>query len=504
MTDVSVYNLRSALLPSVINNVVTLNNNVAKGIGLSGPATPLADWYLMYKRWEVIIHLNGGTLVMREAGTKYLPKEEGETDTIYRNRLDRSVLYGAYSRTVKSLSSLPFITPIQFQDLPETLDYLRTAADGTDQDIESLCQELTQDIIDYGKCHILVEYPVVQDGLRAGEERDNNIRPYFVRISPLNLIRWKTRRVGSVEVLSEVSIYEDVVETDPNDEFSENVFKQVRIISENSVRIIRITESNKRGKTISDFTTVAEYPLTLGVIPLVTIYGANKIGFMQSAPLLEELAWLNVRHWGKQSDLDNIEHVANVPFALATGVGDEEMASVVLGSHMMLKMTSENADIKYVEHSGAAIGTTQNSIKMLEDRMVAMGADLLSAKTSTRETAYSSDINNTKSISILESLVRKLETGMKQAFAFAGMWMGVEANVTVDIGESLNLSLDANEMTSLVSMLKDEILTPEGLSKELKRRGILADSTEVNKPKKEEPKVLPGQPKPATPKPAGS
>lgn len=491
-TEVSNYNLRAALLPSVIHSTLINKSYTSMAVTNLGPATPLSDWYLMYKRWEVIIHLNGGTLVMREASTKYLPKEEGETDTIYQNRLDRSVLYGAYSRTVKSLSALPFITPIQFRDLPPSLEYLKTAADGTDQDIESLGQELTQDIIDFGKCHILVDYPQVDVPLRAGEEKERDIRPYFVRISPLNLIRWKTERIGSKEVVTEVSIYEDTVIQDPDNEFSEKLVRQVRIISPTSIRVLKLDDPVKGQKAPITYTEEI-YPNTLGVVPLVTIYG-SKTGTMQSSPMLEELAWLNIRHWQKQSDLDNIEHVANVPFALATGVDEGELAGVVIGSHMMLKMTSENANIRYVEHSGAAIGASQHSMKMLEDRMVAMGADLLAAKTSTRQTAYSADINNTKSVSILEGLVRKLEFGFNKAFEYAGMWMKVVAKVSVDIGESLNLSLDANEMSNLIGMLEKEIISPEDLGRELKRRGTLADSTKVKKPKKEEKPVVAAQP----------
>lgn len=480
MSEVSSYNLRASLLPSVVYNSIARATQSATASTNVGPATPVSDWYLMYKRWEPIIHLNGGTLVMREAATKYLPKESGESAEIYDNRLARSVLYGAYSRTVKSLSALPYITPIQFQNIPPQLEYLKTAADGTEQDIESLCQELTEDLINYGKCHLLVEYPIVDRALRASEEKALNIRPYFVRVNPLNLIRWKSVRVGSVEKLSEISIYEDTVVTGEDSEFSEKVQRKVRIISDSSIRVLTLDDSKSQDKSSVGYTEEV-FTNTLGEIPLITIYSSNKIGFMQSSPLLEELAWLNMRHWQKQSDLDNIEHVANVPFALATGVGEEELGSVIIGSHMLLKMSSENANIRYVEHSGAAIGTTQQSMKMLEDRMVAMGADLLAAKTSTRETAFSSDINNTKSISILEGLIRKLEYGMNQAFSFAGKWMSIKADVSVDIGESLNLSLDANEMSNLIAMADKEMLSPEDLGKELKRRGTLADSTTVNK-----------------------
>lgn len=459
--------IKDSLFPSFVTN----------GLLKTGPATPNTAWEIMYKRWELPVYLNGGTLAMREAKEKWLPIEEGEEPRLYENRLLRTVLFGAYSKTIKTLSDLPFNCPVQINELDEELEYLIEAANGDDEDLVSFCKQLLRDLLDHGIAHILVEHPVSEGELSLAEERELGIRPYFSRINPLKLIGWDSERQGSRTSLSEIRIFEDIVKKDPNNEWGEIDVQQVRIVRPGVTQIYE-TSSDNSG---AGFELVETLETTTSKIMLVTIYG-NKTGFMQGAPALEELAWQNLRHYQKLSDLDNIEHVANVPFALGTGIPENEMNNITIGSHRLLKCTSENADIKYVEHSGAAISASQASLRDLEARMVAMGAEIIQSKVSTRETATGKSIDSNKSVSTLQQLVINLEEGLAKAFVLAGEWIDKEIEPpSVNIGDKLSLSVEANLVTSLIDLARQGNMSFEDLANELKRRNMISTGTSLKK-----------------------
>ena len=218
-------------------------------------------------------------------------------------------------------------------------------------------------------------------------------------------------------------------------------------------------------------------PNGLGQIALVTIYG-NKKGFMTSRPPLEDLAWLNLRHYQKLSDLDHIEHVANVPILVATGVQDGEMDGIEIGPNRLINMSGENAKLAYVEHSGAAIAASQKSLEKLEERMAAMGADLIIRKSVDRQTATARLLDSSESVSILQVMVNNLERGLEEAYEWAGKWLNIVADdVVVSIGNFLDSSSGPNTVDVILNYIAaNQGMTVDQATNELQRRGVLSDT----------------------------
>lgn len=439
-------------------------------IGGDQISTPSEDYWSMYEHWELPVHLMGGTLAMRSATTTYLPKEERETDAAYTNRLCRTILYGVYSRTIKVLSGLPFVRPIILEDIPEPLEYLEDLADNQNRSLTDFANDILQDIIHFGKSHILVDFPNTAGVQTLQDEQDRGVRPYFIQVSPLNLIGWETRIEGSSEVLTQIRIFEDFSVPDMDKDYGTKPVRRVRVYGEESIEIYEQSEGEVEYKLVDSMVN------TLGYIPLVTVYG-NRKGFMMSEPVLEELAWLNLRHYQKQSDLDHIEHFVNQPLLFGAGFDDGEITNIEIGPNRAIFANNVDAKLTYVEHTGTSIGAAQRSMEALEKRMTVMGADLLMKQTGGRVTATASILDNTESVSLLENIIISLEKGLEQAYAMAGDWLDIEADdVVVTIGDNLDLPLSANDFTSLLSLSSQGEITNEELLSELKRRGLLSDS----------------------------
>lgn len=515
-TDVKAQQVLLSLFPSFcVEPIMPMTSLFRSEVGANqGPATTSTDWQVAFARWEPIVHLNGGTLAMRAAAHKYLPQEKGEESEFYIKRLARSVLYGMYSRTISSLKSLPFLSKTIVKDVNEKLEYLEYSCDGEGSTISEFAEQLLEDALNYGVCHYMVEMPVIserEDGAPRTllDDEKQNIRPYFVRINPMNLISVKHKTLGSEKILTEVRVFEDVMVADPDNPWNEVPAQQVRVYKENEVQIWRKvetkgTESDKdnAGYELMEELTVVH---NLGFIPLVTRYG-SKTGFMTGKPVLEELAWLNLRHWAKLSDLDNIEHVANTPMAYFFGAdasADDVGSEVVFGSHKLFTSGDPNAKMGYLEHSGQAIGASQKSIDMIEARAIAMGADLLASRgSSTRETFGAKNQDHIKSTSVLQDIVLGLESGLAQGYMFAMKLMALPIDYTmlpnVNIGDKMSLTVDANAITNLLSLFTMGSISKEDLGNELKRMSFISDSTEILDMKEEEPTQTPTQPNPVS------
>jgi len=446
----------------------------------------------MMARWELILHLLGGTLTMRDAKSKYLPQEEGEEPDTYSARVARTILYGIYSRTIKSLSSIPFIDPIITSDIPESLDYLKASATDDNLSIAQLAQDVLEDVLNMGLGHFLVDFPVAPDGLNLKQERELDLKPFFARISPTNVIGWQT----DGGELMEVRIYEYSVKQ--NEDYTESPEHRVRVITpERHVVWVLTEDADKGSRSTQSWKIETDVENKLGYVGLVTVYG-NKIGdAMTGAPVLEELAWLNLRHFQKVSDVDNIEHVANTPVLFASGFAEEELEGVVVGSHSLISTTAENAKLEYVEHSGAAINASQESIKAIEGRAAEMGAEFLTQSAGSRQTAYAKSVDTGKSLSILQAITNNLSRALEKGYVIAGDWLKLGpdelASSKVTVGEGIDLSLDSSDLAQLRELAKDGYLTTLSLQYELQRRGKISDSTELVTPEKQDINSNPGE-----------
>lgn len=434
----------------------------------SDVATPNAAWHAMAPDWELIADLLGGTRAMRAAGERWLPREPKESLEAYRIRLSRTVLFNGLGRAIQTLSGKPFAKPV-------------TLADGADPRLRALCHDLDlggRDLTTFardvlraaltdGVTHILVDYPEAAAlGETLHDERVRGARPYFVHIPARDLIGWQVDRAGRLE---RVRIRETVSEREGT--WGEAAVPQIRVLEPGLWSVWR----RPRGREDAPWRRMAGGRTTLEHIPLVSIY-AGRTGFLIARPPLIDLAWLNLAHWQSSSDQRHILHVARVPilFARNLKVGED---GVEIGPNRLIQGDGDGADLRYVEHSGAAIAAGRQDLADLEDRMAVMGLDLLVGR-SGGVTATERAIDAARSDSALTGLVREVEDGLSRAFALAADWMDLDPAAAGRVTVDPDLGIDPQEAQEVDLLLKarlaGEIDRPTFLA-EIRRRGILSD-----------------------------
>lgn len=434
--------------------------------------TPLKDYEDMQKSWELPLTLMGGTPAIREAGKKYLPQQPKESNEAYQARLAQSYLVNMYKKTVQSLVGQSFLRSVVVTNVPSELEYLENNIDGAHTTITDFAANLFRDALIFGKEHSYTDFPQVNPSAMSLPEF-KQLRAYASRIDPRNVIGWRVDTSNGYEELTEVRIQE--TETYIDDDWVEHDVERIRVIRKDEVELWELDDSDEGS---GEFELIATAPNTLGYIPLNVTY-ADKLAFFKSKSPLEDLAYLNLRHYQSMSDQIHILHIARVPFIFASGIVDN-MEGLEIGTNRLVTASEPDAKMGYVEHTGNAIGAGRTDLKDLLEQMGMLGADLVMSGVSRpdRQTAAASLLDHSQSLSLVQIILRGIEESLKNIYKVAGDYMNVAGadQVSITINDEAGIPSDPNPTQSVIALLEALNLSEEEILRELKRRGLVSSS----------------------------
>ena len=428
----------------------------------------------MQQKWHLIDSLLGGTRSMRAARQTYLPQDVNETDAAYNARVARSFLFNAFAKTVNSMTGKVFSKPIILkEDVPQQLVDMWEDIDREGRKGDMLCEEIFRHSMSYGVCHALIDMPLLPPGATLKDEQEMNHRPYWVKVTPQQLWGYRSVKIGSRRVLTQVRIYEEEVAEDGD--YGEIHVQQIREISLTEWKLWRYQQKSPRSKQY-EWQLVARGVNTLGMVPLISFY-TKRDGFMLASPPLEDLAWMNVAHWQSSSDQRHILHVARVPILFGSGLG-ENADQITVGPNRLIN-GPENSSLQYVEHSGSAISSGKDDIATIEGQMVTMGMELLlPAMRGGGQTATAASLDYADVNSPLQFMAQGLGDFIEQGLRISALWLklGEDAGGSVKVNTDFGITLrDAADVQALVQARIAGEISAETFWAELKRRNILSD-----------------------------
>jgi len=445
--------------------------------------TPCLAYSGMAKARKLIDNLYGGTQPMRDAGEVWLPRETKELPQDYDRRLALSILYNALADTIEKTAARPFSKPLTLQEkdsLPEALQGLEENADNAGTSLTEFAKACFIDGLKYGIFHVRVDYPKVAEPVNLYQEREYGLHPYLCRVDPNDLIAWPSDYDSAgKQTLREVRIKECRVEAEPGG-YGEQKVEYVRVYRRDGWELHRKGTGDKPG----EWSIVESGPLSLGEVPLVTVYFTPD-GFMCAKPSFENLAWLNLAHWQSYSDQRNLLRVARVPILVVKGAPPPEDAnrSVTIGSSSLVTLpNTEESDLFYVEPTGAALNAGNDDLKTLEERMEILGLQPLVSR-SGGVTATAKSMDEARTESNIQSWIRATENGLRAAFEMAARWIKQELpeDFAVDIYSDFGLSLkSADDLQALMALYSQGVITAKTLLYECKRRGVVNDMVDVD------------------------
>ena len=470
--------------PDLIGSSPKLKNASKQSVKVSdgdsvGVTSILYD--MMSKKWDLIEDLWGGTSRMRDAGEKWLPKEPKEEAKSYKNRLNRSILFNALKSTIGRLVSKPFPQSVTVADITdsniEKLNLLSKDVDGTGRNLTQFSREVFESGLKYGLTHILVDFTNLPSDVETKEDEDFiSPRPFFVHVQAPNLIFWDIQEhpVTRLPTLVEIRIKEVTVERRGNNSDVEVI--RIRVYKEDVWELWKFNDED------DTFDREKFGVNTFGAIPLVTFY-PKRTGQLTGAPPFEDLAWLNLGHWQSSSDQRNILRFARAGVLKALGFGEEELEDIAWGPNFIIKSTNDKAIFDTVEYSGTAIKAGEEDLLRIEERMQLLGLQPFIEHTA-QSTATGKVLDESKVVNDIQAWIKSLENTLSTAYDLAAMWLQPDSEGVKDL--KLNIFSDfsvsmhgTKDLEALIKMRNMNFITPETFLREVKRRGILSETVEV-------------------------
>lgn len=411
--------------------------------------------------WAMIDALMDGTHAMRAGGKQWLPQWPKEDEDSYKARLSTAVLHPVFKRTVLVNAARPFSKPITLGDqTPPKVTELTPDIDLQGTTLAAFAVQLMAACLSKGLIGVLVEHPKAEGIRTQADEKATGARPYCVQYPANSILGWKTTESANGLALSQLRLLE-LVEVDDG-AYGTEVVEQVRLLEPGKWQIYQPNEEDKDEWDLKD-----EGVTTLDFIPFVFFYGIRK-GFGIGASPLRDLAYQNVEHWQSASDQQTILHVSRVPILFAKCFGEAE---ITIGAGAATSSDSVDADLKYVEHSGAAIAAGKDSLIDLQDRMRSTGAELISLQPAyTTATQVSSDSEAAKSL--LQQITENFEESAEECLDFMARWIKEEPTSEVELYKDFGVAITGDPST-LNSAVGVGTISKQTHFEELQRRDVL-------------------------------
>ncbi|AMS13151.1 DNA-binding protein [Pseudomonas chlororaphis] len=433
-----------------------------------GITLPAVDAMRAY--WAVITPLMGGTMAMRSAGKTLLPQYPAEDEDSYKERLRLSTLLPAYSETVGNMTSRVFAEPLQVgDDVPEAIQVMTKDIDFAGNDLNSWSVEFFREGLSHGLCHAFVDHPPAKGVRTQAEEQAAGVRPYVVLVKPGQVLGWRSKG-GMLTMIR----YIEVIEEEDGD-FGAKCVEQIRVLEPGKWRTYRRAEKG------GEWVLHAGGTNSLASVPWVTFY-TGRTGFMTAKPPLLELAHLNVKHWQSQSDQDNILHVIRVPILVRIGVqatfdnqGKPVPSEFKVGTGALTDLPKDG-DLKYVEHTGAAVKAGREALQDLLGEMHMAGGKLLTPEKSSTKTATQAEEEAAQELSPLARMASHFGDCLAQLLQFMADYRGLGDGGAVEMRGNFDVDyMPEVSLPTLVAMANADMLSKETLFAEMQRRGVISD-----------------------------
>jgi len=440
-----------------------------------------ADYKEMTARYALSDCLMGGTTAMRAAGTKFLPQEAAESDTAYKARVARSFLFGGFERTVEILTGEVFRKGIVLSDdIPDRITEIKDNIDLQGNDITQFSKSCFRKVLTHGLGFILVDTPPLPKD-EAGnpvpntrkQDKKSGRRVYWVDLSARDVIGGIVEIVNGRTIFKQVRIWETVTERDGD--FGVVGIEQIRVLEPGTWAVYRETSDSQS----TEWVLFDEGTTELDYIPIVSFYFGRKEGPFLAYPPLTGLAELNQAHWISSSDQNNILHVSRVPFLFGKMLDTDNSGKVKVSANSLFHSNNPDSDLKFVEHSGAALGAGWKDLERLEMLMSLWGLELVSDARSGSVTATEKVLTQSKSGSFLNAIALTWQDALNTALTITCDILKIEAVGMMQVNTDFSLALSNFDSRIILEGFQIGLIDRGTAIDELKRRGILGENVDL-------------------------
>ena len=419
---------------------------------------PNNSWVRMEPGWLLIEQLLKGTRGIRQGHRKFLPQFPREADESYDVRLSKAVLSPFYKRLELLLAGMLTRKPVRLTDVSDQVTEQLFDVDLQGNDLQTWLFNTARIALRYGHVGVLVDAP------RAGE----NGRPYWITISPRELLGWRTEIADGKQRLTMLRIAETV--TVPDGKYGEKDVERVRVLTPGAYEI---HEKDEKG----DYKVVDEGRTSLSEIPFAVAY-ANRTGVMESIPPLDDIAELNLQHYQVSSDLSNILSVSAIPLLAIYGF-PQSAEEISAGASEALALP-ETARSEYIEPSGNSFDAQFKQLEQIENKINGLGlAAVLGAKL-VGESAEAKRIDRSQGDSTMMVIAQQMQDLIDNCLRFHAQYLQEPVAGSSQVNRDfMGQRLEPQEIQALLQLYTAGTITQDTLLNELANGDVLSEDFDI-------------------------
>lgn len=450
-----------------------------------GVQTPSRSHREQSQHWKVIDDLLGGTQQMRGSRELYLPRQKFETKEDYDNRINSATLYPAYRETLGSMRGRVFASSPIFHDVPKWItDEVFKDVDRNGQSMNIFLPQWFEAALAYGHAGVLVDSPEFDAAPTLAATKEKKLHPYYVLVKPTQIL--DARVMDGALLQLRLAVVEQA--EDPKDIWNTRDVKTVRVYTKTAEGVtVEIFEEKTTADNQVEYVSRGVKALgKLLEIPFVCFY-TGFVAQFHSVPPYADLAYLNVKHWATQSSYDAIVILAMIP--ILTLIGADPSTNLLIGSKSAVKIQNPDGDLKYTEHSGAAMKTGREALDKLKEEMRESGAKLLLPQlTSANKTATQAAEEAQRENSPLSTMVVDFANAFRELVRVTCLWRAGESlpeKCRLELRPNLKPDFAPTDTAQvLINAADRSYLSLETLFYELQRRSIIQDTSTWEEEKK--------------------
>jgi len=416
-------------------------------------------WYAQEAHWILIEDLLQGTYGMRRKHRRYLPQEPRELDESYDNRLARSVCPPYYIRLERMLAGMLTRKPVRLDDTADVIREQLFDVNLMGDDLNVWTFDITRKMVRYGHVGVLVDAPA------------NGGRPYWVTYTPRQILGWRAEQKEGRQVLTQLRLAEMV--TVPDGKFGEKAVEQIRVLTPGEFQLYQKQDNG-------DFQVVDEGRTSLSEIPFSVAY-AQRHGFMESRPPLEDIAELNLKAYQIQSDLDNQLHISAVPMLAFYGF-PSAAEEVSAGPGEAIAFPADGR-AEYIEPAGRSFDYQFRRLEQLAAQINELGLSAVLGQKLSAETAEAKRIDRSQGDSTMMVIAQNMQDMIDNCLQFHAQYLGnaTAAGSSYVNRDFLGARLDPQDIQSLLALYTAGTISQETLLTELAEGDVLGDNFDVDK-----------------------
>jgi Domain of unknown function (DUF4055) len=446
------------------------------------------DWNFvgdMYQGRRAWLKTNGE--LVGNKSSMYLPIEPDEENPSYSNRLRRSSFQRRYGNAIDAFAGILSRFSVT-GNLPNGLtDYIDDNVDRLGSSLSKFLIQADISALRDGICYILVDFPqrpVSSNGREMTylEEKELNLRPFLTLYDARQIVNLQIDGAG--QQIELVSIRELTWER--HDRFGTKMVEKYRVLFPGGGELYRVVEI--KGK--ESLQLESSWESTASQITLVPYsIGIGSEGIFGVQPPLLDLALLNLKHYQKDSEKDELMHKCNIPIlqinraaglpkAGSTGANTrKEEPKVTIGPNTVLW----NAEARYVEPTGAALSLTMQDLRELEAAMTQKTLDFLTLGDVSRTATEIVHSAAPLSASLAGMIVAK-ETAVKTIFDYWQIFGGGNSHTaTIQIDEgAIRSTINSANIDRLMTLRQNKDISQKTFLKLIQEARVLPISLDID------------------------